>query len=43
MAFRLTKIIATLGPASGSKTMIWSLMAEGGGHHRNFSRHFQVD
>ena len=29
MAVRLTKIIATLGPASGSKTGIRNLVAEG--------------
>ena len=29
MAIRLTKIIAKLGPASGSKTMIRSLVAKG--------------
>ena len=29
MAIRLTKIIATLGPASGSKTVIRNLVAKG--------------
>jgi hypothetical protein len=30
MVVRLTKIIATLGPVSGNKTMIQNLMAKGG-------------
>ena len=29
MAIRLTKIVATLGPASGSKTVIRNLIAKG--------------
>ena len=29
MAVRLTKIVATLGPASGSKTVIRNLVAKG--------------